>query len=321
MERGTGKMNKLLPFGFVVLTAFIIAGCEWEGINEEESWNTNVLRLDFSGTYRGTGPKGYMVSDPAFSGGAGDDEPTVVVVQREPAGTAPAAQTELSGNFPADKIPIVPGSVTIVMMGAISAGAFRDDGSGGLNGTFNLVGIDAPAHIGTGTIDYDTGAWTLALASPGFLEPVNIYLNWSYTISEDAIIPDVLEPGNSGDPIYSFTVIQTGNLLVFYDSEGAQFEGQIISGAGAAADPTGMTSGEAIATYQVTGVSQAGYDVTITGTFQGVYEAPSSLGGNGRLDNRIITGTWVESAGKTGDVQGASDESTAVATPTTAPAA
>ncbi|MBM4148020.1 MAG: hypothetical protein FJ224_03130 [Lentisphaerae bacterium] len=303
-------MKKLLAIMLALVpVAVFLAGCEWEATDDEESWNDNVAPwVNFSGIYRGTGPRGYIVSKPT-PGGSTDEDPTEVAVQNEPAGSLPATQTSLSGGFPTAKLPIVPGSVTIVMQGASSGGSFRDDGSGGLSGRFNLVGIDAPTKTATGTIDYETGTWALFLDSPGFLEPVNVFLSWTYTVSPSDPVIDDLPPGNTGAPIFAFTIAQNGNVLTIVDSQGSTFSGQVWGVQTAGGDSTGTTSGDVIANFQVKGTSAAGIDVTITGALQGYYTAPAGDLVYGTLSGRVINGTWVEDGGKTGDIRGAAEES------------
>jgi hypothetical protein len=307
-------MKRLTSVAYVALAAVLIAGCEWTATNEEDSWNNGVTSLNFSGTYRGAGPRGYIVSDYATSGGgSAGGNTTVIVVQNEPAGTVPGFQTQLSGQFPTDKLPLVPGSVTIVMQGAMSAGSFTDDAAGGMSGTYNLTG-SPPNLPGTGTVDYETGVWTVMLGGNAFLETMNVFLSWSYTVTDDVVSEDVV-PGNTGAAIYALTVQQTGNVLAMIDSLGAEYAGQFSVVSTAGGDPTGATSGEVVGSFQATGVSKSGLSVTITGTFQGTYTAPANAGESGVLSDRVITGTWVEAGGKTGSVLGVSDVAVNIVVP------
>lgn len=302
-----------ISFWFILTVGLIcvLAGCEWEVTGDADTWDDSYSWVNFSGVYRAS-DGGYLVS--AYTTSVLTTSSGGIVVNDEPDGTAPMNQTSLSGscsNYPG----IVPGSVTIIMAGANSAGGFTDDSSGSLSGTFNLFGIDAPILNGAGAINYDTGVWILNLDSPGFMENVAIRLNYTYSPSGSTNGTIISDPGSTGAGIYSISVEQTGNVLVFTDSSGAQYKGYISSVSTAGGDDTGQTSGDVTAQFQVSGTSAGGVSVTIVGSFQGDYTAPTVVGGgSGTLANRVIQATWIEANGHTGDITGSSGSTTTTTT-------
>jgi len=297
-----------ISFWFILSVGLIcvLTGCEWEVTGDGDTWNDSYSWVNFSGVYRAS-DGGYLVS--AYTTSVSVTSSGAIVVTDEADGTAPMNQTSLSGSF-SNHPGIVPGSVTIVMAGTNSAGSFTDDSSGGLSGTFNLFGIDAPILNGAGAINYDTGVWTLGLDSPGFMENAAIKLNYTYLPSGSTNGTIISDPGSTGATILSMAVEQTGNVLVFTDSNGAKYTGNISTVSTGGGDSTGGTSGEVTAQFQVSGTSAGGVSVTIVGSFQGDYTAPTVIGGSGALANRVMQATWIEADGHTGDITGSSGSTT-----------
>lgn len=131
-------------------------------------------------------------------------------------------------------------------------------------------------------------------------------------------IDNRLDPGSSGRTIYSFTVFQTGNKLEITDNNGAKYVGRMGSVSTTTGnDGTGTTipsvGDQAIAEYTAEGTSAAGVGVMLTGTFQGVVGRGS--GTDMMLTTRRMLGTWVESSGVTGSINGESAPIT-ISTPT-----
>lgn len=131
-------------------------------------------------------------------------------------------------------------------------------------------------------------------------------------------IDNRLDPGSSGRTIYSFTVFQTGNKLEITDNNGAKYVGRMGSVSTTTGnDGTGATipsvGDQAIAEYTAEGTSAAGVGVMLTGTLQGVVGRGS--GTDMMLANRRMLGTWVESGGVTGSINGESAPIT-ISTPT-----
>jgi hypothetical protein len=168
-------------------------------------------------------------------------------------------------------------------------------------------------------------------------QPINA--RWRYTTGSTT---HQEEPGSS-HAVYSLSVAQTGNALVFTDNNGAQYSGYIsglsltggnpgqtvtatgatatgpgstASGEGSNTSPQGSTAattrpqtavnGDAIAQFTVEGQSAAGIHVRITGTLQLAYyqDAVGEVNSQVAQDNRRMNGTWIESTGVTGDIVG-----------------
>jgi len=313
-----GIMKKLVCFSIVlVVLGVAFVGCEWTGTSSGEAWSDNFSWINFSGLYRGSG--GALVRDFGATGslitgqvGSGN----IVIVNNENVGTAPAAATELNGvlnNRPG----IVPGSVTIALNPPTpqgSAGSVTDNGAGVLTGSFNLVGIDPSTERPmTGTINYDTGAWTLTLTSPGLLTAANIRASYAYDGSIGTGGGGTGGNGGTdivGGSINSIQVEQLGNKLTFTTSNGHVLTGQLSVVTLPGGDRTGRSAGDVSATYEVRG-EIGGQRVKIAGTFSGVYVPPADiLFANpqapiifGIMSNRIMQGIWMQPNG-TADVYG-----------------
>ena len=128
--------------------------------------------------------------------------PTPEVVNNQYLGVAPTFQTILSMHLLASR-PIVPNSVTLVLRSSVangSSGSVTDDGTGILGGSVSLVGTDySTAQPMTGTINYETGAVTLSLVSPGLLTKCPIYAN--YVMSDAALEEPTSIPTGSRQPL------------------------------------------------------------------------------------------------------------------------
>jgi hypothetical protein len=132
------------------------------------------------------------------------------------------------------------------------------------------------------------------------------------------------QSASSGNPIYTFNVLQTGNRLRLIDSNGNSFEGQLYDVNSTAGDvtaypggDTALAAGDFAASFYAEG-SANGQFVTIDGTFAGsmLVTKPNTL-----FDRRI-TGSWRESGGKAGvffGATGSTTDATAAATTTTTP--
>lgn len=181
------------------------------------------------------------------------------------------------------RTPVVPGSVT---MSVGATFALRDNGRGGLSGS----GL-------TGTIDYNTGAWTIDYGTATV--PPNTPIVATYRIQGGE------GRGTTGKSVHTFSVEQEGERLRIVDNNGAVFEGRMgsVRGAGGYDGRGTPPEGETIiAQFSVSGASASGYSVEIVGTFQAV--VASADAGQFSLGSRTITGTWVEADGRVGDVDG-----------------
>lgn len=303
-------MTKLLNFGLALMLVVVAGGCEWESSGDGGSWSDSYSWINFSGLYRGV--NGPIVGNFTFAGG--DDGTTPgTVVNGEAQGTGPAFQTILSGTL-AKHPGITPGSVTIVMSATVangSSGSVTDNGSGVLSGSVNLVGPDpTTSNPATGTINYDTGAWTLNLTSPGLLTTVSIKASYTYSAVVAETGGSDSDLATAGGNVNTILVEQVGNKLRFVDSNGNAYEGFLSVVSLAGGDSTGRSSGTVSATYEVKGAA-GGKSVKITGSFAGAYLSPTDSGSEdedspaiyGQMTDRRLEGIWIQPDG-TADVYG-----------------
>jgi hypothetical protein len=307
-------MKSFLNFGLAAVLVVLSSGCEWDGAGSEGSWSDSYSWINFSGLYRGS--NGPIVGN--FTAAAVTDDGTgttpVTVVNNENGGTAPDGQTVLNGIL-AHKPGITPGSVTIVLQVGSpggSSGSATDDGNGFLSGSFNLVGLDPSSALPmTGTMNYDTGAWTLNLPSPGLLSSSPIRISYTYSAAEAATGGTGTSTLSiAGGDVNTMLVEQVGNRLRFMDSNGNEYKGVLSVVALAGGDRTGLSSGDVSATYEVKGTA-GGQTIKITGSFAGSYTAPGSSSSEGEsstvlygtMSGRIIEGIWIQPGG-TADVKG-----------------
>jgi hypothetical protein len=284
-----------------------VAGCEWESSSGEHAWSDRFSWANFSGMYRGLdAPVVAGFSLAGSSSGGGD---TQVVVNNESGGTASGFQTVLTGTL--EKRPgIVPGTLTIVLEQTVasgSSGSVTDDGSGGLSGSVNLVGPDpSTAQPATGTINYDTGVWTLTLTSPGLLTDCNILVSYAYIPGSGGVAESSDSDGSPWSGIYSLRIDQTGQHLVLTDGVGGSYSGVITSMSTPGGDQDGFTSGTIDAPFEVEGTAAGGRPIRISGSLSAVYTAPEEGSGSGVLDVRTIEGIWFELSGskQTADLRG-----------------
>ena len=112
-------------------------------------------------------------------------------------------------------------------------------------------------------------------------------------------------PGSSVVEIIQFTVFQAGNVLEIVDNNGARYVGQFgkvetTGGVGGGDINEGAipASGDtAVAEFTAEGLSASGVSVLMVGTFQGTVSG-------GSLADRHIIGTWIETGGVTGQIDG-----------------
>jgi hypothetical protein len=129
-----------------------------------------------------------------------------------------------------------------------------------------------------------------------------------------------LEPGSSGRTIYSFSIFQTGNKLEITDSNGAKYVGRMGSVSTTSGnDGTGATvpsvGDSVVAEFTAEGTSSAGVGVLMTGTFQGV--VGRGAGSDMYLNDRRMLGTWIESSGGAGSINGMAAPVAITVTPNT----
>ena len=298
------KLRCASPWVMAVMLAVGIVGCDWEWSGDSSSWSDRYNWVNFSGTYGGASG-GLLITDYSTVASSGSSSGTTYyTVSGEGVGAGDGTSTAYAGTL--DHGNVVAGSVSIV------AGGFSltDDGAGWLSG-----------GGASGTIDYGTGAWAIDLAGIPLGSGVSIEASYQYTVSNGGSGGISVDPGTSGAYIYSFVVEQEGNTLRLIDNNGAQYEGKMgdITGTSGINQDTATaeqtpTAGDIITgTFEAEGTSAAGFSVKIVGSFQGV------VGGSGTafyLEGRQMTGTWIESGGKTGNINGTA-ASVAIATTTT----
>jgi hypothetical protein len=310
-------------------------GCEWESSGDEGSWNDSMGWVNFSGLYRSGSGGRALVSDFSLSSGGtgatdttdGDEIEYPVAGQEGPLKPGPFVVIEDVINYQnrgAAGWSLKPSSVNITITGTSTGpvGSFTDDGSGTLSGNYSQV-PGGPSFAAAGTINYDTGAWSLTLSgSDPFVQEARV--TYTYVVLND---PDVTEgggggsttedPPTSGDWVYTLQITQTGNRLSFTDNRGFTWQGVISSVTTPGGDNAGRSPGDVVATFEVRGVTDASYK--ITGTFSGSYgltEQDEVM--YGVLTSRRIQGIWMEPKGH-GDLYGeASDgqQTVVVETPT-----
>lgn len=284
-----------------------VVGCEWDSSSDGSTWNDAYSWVNFSGVYRGV--NGALIKNFTPGGGGGITPPPpgqgdLVVVNNEDGGTAPAFQTSLEGAL-VNRPGIVPGSVTIILQKTPegqSSGSVVDNGSGALVGNYNLVGADPSDEKPiTGTINYDTGSWTMTLQSPGLLTACDIRANYTYHsgVTQEPTVPDdPSDPSsNPWDDLYTMRVDQLGNQLTFIDSKNGRYAGVLTGVSNTGGDSSGNTGGQIEALFEVNGTTHDGRPITITGSFSGIYVAPGegdSNSGTGFLNNRVVQAMWVE---------------------------
>lgn len=301
-------MKNVIRNTLVVCLGIGLMGCEWQGGGDGNSWNSRYNFVNFSGNYRGSGGGGYLVSE--YSGTVVADnsgETSVGQVSGESGGSTEANRVLFTGQT--DFKPVVPGTFSIVI-GAVD-GTASDNGAGVLAGSYKLGVTNLSA---SGWIQYDTGAWSLQLAPSGISADRPILLTYNYEIGGSSGGSSSGTPGSTAVSIYAFNVQQEGNVLRIVDNNGSVYEGNfgsIRTTGGVDQDSTFATYSDGdqiIGQFEANGSSAANVSVHIVGTFQatitGVTSSSDGSTTSMRLSDRRILGTWIESSGKTGDING-----------------
>ncbi len=321
------------------VTAILVSGCDLEETGSDGGWNVSDDLMDVSGTYSGSGISGLLVSEfdgsPASGGGGGGGGggagSSMIAINDEDGGVIADEETVVEGEFGYHP-GIKPGSVTIVFEGPTSRGTFTDDGAGGLSGVLNLGGGDSP-RAGTGTMNYDTGIWTLEMSPPGFAENMDVLHNYVINASEAQTVPDTGDGDGNGDGngdgsgdgsgtlrIYRFQVAQTGNKITIVDSNGDTYAGTLgsveiqRSGIDDDDDDDDITEEISRRVQFVAEGQSRGIGVEIVGVFQAaeVVFFNSTTDDEGdvdfneiyRLQSLTISGTWIQDNGVTGSING-----------------
>lgn len=276
-----------LPSRMLVLSlaATLLMGCEggWTSGGGVDSWSDAYNWVNFSGVYRGI-DGGVLVTDYTATPGT----PGVTnAVSGENVDTGDDGSM-YSGSLNHESI--VPGSVTIIAGGY----TLTDNGSGVLSG-----------GGGSGTIGYGSGTWSIDMGAHIINSGVAIYANYEYTVAGSSGSGSA-GSGVSGKTIYSFSVQQEGENLIIVDNNGSTYNGSFGSiratgGADQSNQSTPAAGDAVIGSYEASGVSAAGYEVKLVGTFQGVVGVS---GTSFSLADRQMFGTWIEDGGRTGDING-----------------
>jgi len=282
---------------FILHSAFFIlflSGCEWSTGGGAQTWNDRENFVDFSGNYKNS-DGGVLVRQ--FGSGSGSTTNTTTTtntVSGELLGTGDGTTTAFSARLAHP--PPLRGTLTIV------AGGYRFTDPGTVSaGTVALT--VTPASGASGTLNLDTGVWTLSFPSSPLASGTQILAAYQYLSSTSVINSN---QGNHGNPIYSFILSQQGNKIKITDSCSSTYEGTIGSvrttgGIPIDLDPSNPnpvpTTGPIVAQFSATGYSQ-GYNVQIVGVLQGTLTAGTTLSG------RNMKATFIEEGGYDADVNG-----------------
>lgn len=271
-------MKRILSIAVcAVAAAALMTGCEWSSSSDHnESWNDSYNWVNFSGTYR-SASGGMLVTDYTSTPSSGSTNR----YDASQSATLPAGSQQAGGTL--KYRPVVPGSVVV----RIDSTTLSDNGNGVLGDN-------------EGTVNYESGAWSIKLKTAWWPTQQSIKINYSYYVSNSGSSSGA-KAGSSGGAIYSFVVHQQGQNLNITDNNGASYGGRIKglrSASGVSSTNSLPRDGDTIiASFSTEGTSAAGKKVTITGTFQGTVSGSVFTG-------RTMQGTWIESGGKTGDING-----------------
>ena len=276
-------MKKLIALAVFGIFLIVLAGCEWTGGGGVDSWDNSGNWVDFSGTYKASGG-GILVR--TFGTGSTN------MVSDKVLARADGKETVFGGCL---EYPPLSGSLTIRTTG----GHRLTDPGGADSGTISLTVYPSDGTVGT--LNLDTGAWTLNFPA-ALVYGTEIRASYTYVTTSNP-------SGNTsayGKAIYSFVLFQTGNKLQITDSNGALYEGtmgSVRTSGGVPVEETidkiPPTDGPVEAQFSVTGTS-AGYSVEIVGVLQG------SLSDGNSLQNRTMMATFIEEYGYVADVSAVS---------------
>lgn len=242
--------------------AAILTGCDWGGAGDG-TWNDAYSWANFSGTYN----LARTISTSSEEGGSSVDDPKYV--------PGVANFKAADGNVQSFKMPygkIKPGTVKIAIGDLFT---YHDDGKSGLAGEQKTAG--------SGTIDYDTGAWSITTAGAAKI-PGGSKINCTFEY--------VGSTGDSGNPkdngavtITWINVNQQGNVFTFTDNKGVVYSGKIT---GASMPGSGYTvAGNIRLSFEVTAANGG----KIVGSFNGDWSGASDAS-SGTLYNRSMNATY-----------------------------
>jgi len=305
------KMTRLMSVAASAMAVALVlplAGCDWTS-NTDGGFSSRYNFLNFSGVYRGVNG-GLLVTDYSSEITTPDGEGSVGAtnnVGSEVIAKGNGVSTAFAGFL--DQNNIIEGSLTITTVGYTFTDANSDDNLEGSFGAF-------------GTINYDTGQWSLNFDGFVLANGANITASYKYFIEPESTTPSKgtgsgplgnATSGTTGAKIFAFTVEHFGNRITIIDNNGKEYSGSfgdIRTTSGVNQDNFGsdaqtISAGDSfIGTYSVEGISAAGKKVTMVGTFQGIIQ--SAIEGRATLDDRLMLGTWIEENGRTGNINGES---------------
>jgi hypothetical protein len=276
------KMKRLVRNALIAMVGFALAGCEWSGSGDDNSWNDRYNFVNFSGTYKGVGG-GYLVSDYSESVSSPDSTRTDETVPNTGSPYAYAFSGTLR-HTPIDGfVDLVVGGDTLVE---------TSPGSGVLTNFSSSAG---------GTINYTTGRIT----ATRLFDWAGAAGAATYTYTPSGATGESTSQGSS-HPIYAFNVEQQGQNLRIVDNNGSVYEGSfgsIRTTSGVDQDTAGQvvfaSGDQIIGTFEASG-SSGSRSVKMTGSFEATVGS-TTLSGSGdnmstsmKLTNRKIQGTWIE---------------------------
>ena len=284
-------MKRMAWVGICVAAAALgLAGCDWDTGSDADHWNSDYNWVNFSGTYR-SAAGGLLVTDytttPSTPGST-----NTLQSSGEAQGSFAAGKTSFKGTLGHGNL--VKGSLVITLYNS----------SGGVINTFADDGNGILGSASQGTVQYVPGSWTLTLTTDFPTVPGYVRASYSYYVSNAGSTGGGANPGSTGR-IYSFVLVQKGENLTFTDNNGAVYKGKIgemrtASGVERDDEEGSFLPQEGdtlVATIECSGTSAALMQVKIVGTLQGTVASDVFTG-------RTLTGTWIEAAGKTGDING-----------------
>lgn len=283
-----------LCLGVSSIAIAILAGCEWSGGGGATSTNSRYSFVNFSGTYRG-GRGDLLITDYTKTGGNSTN-----TIYNETIANGNGSRTTFSGVL--KKRPLVPGSVTITAPSYV----FVDDGLGGLDV------VTPQGSSAYGVINYSSGAWSLNFQGAAPESGSAIKATYQIVYSTSLASGSSSASGVTGGAIIALQVEQFGNVLKITDNNGATYNGKFgdirSTGGVGANSPTGTVSaGDVfIGDFSAEGTSAAGVKIKMVGTFNGAVASIS--GSNAQLSERTMTGSWIENAGKVGDILGYAED-------------
>ena len=299
-----------------ILAALVVvgmAGCDWETGDDATSWSSAFNWVNFSGTYRPLSG-GVLVSDYSTVN-------TPEIVANEYQGSFIAGQQSFSGTLKNGFVVSNSLVLSFINYKGVEILTVADNGNGELgiaHTELTPVLNDEGTQIGTevldyieslGSVQYVSGAWVVNLSEP-IPAKGTVRATYSYVTIPSAAVnqpnPAVgVVSGVSGASVHTFVVKHSGQHLSLTDNNGAVYKGKIgqmrtASGVERDDEVDSFMPQEGdtlIATIECSGTSAALMQVKIIGTLQGTVASDVFTG-------RTLTGTWIEAAGKTGDING-----------------